>query len=96
MSTSLRDLELGVGALFADRKPGLIGYVSYSLGFLTGRLEMDWQQGTGFKGGVTLGLKVQKEGLKLEPHVFFPVADSTLHSPKWGFRLGVQFSGLRR
>jgi hypothetical protein len=84
-------MEVGVGALWADQKAGLIGYASYAIGIVTGRLEMNWQQSTGVKGGIAVGLSLEKAGLSLEPHVSWPVADLQLKDPSIGVRLGVRF-----
>lgn len=91
MSTRIEEAEFGAGALWANEAPGLMGYAAYSVGFLTGRVELNWQQGTGISGGVVLGVTLEKDGFGVEPHLFFPLAHPEQKGPSMGLRLGVRF-----
>jgi len=91
VSTSINNVELGVGALYADESPGVTGYAAYSVGLLRGRLELNWQESTGVNAGLALGFAAEKNGLSFEPFISLPITDSESHSIGVGVKLGLQF-----
>jgi len=87
---SIKNVEFGVGALWKDEAPGVTGYAAYSVGLLKGRLDVNWQEGSGVGADLSLGLSLGTSEFAIQPFISMPVSKLEAEDNDLGMRFGVR------
>lgn len=90
MSASIKNVEFGVGALWKDEAPGVTVYAAYSVGLLKGRLDVNWQEGSGVGADLSLGLSLGTSEFAIQPFISMPVSKLEAEDNDLGMRFGVR------